>query len=190
MAKIHRRELKKRFGLSDAYITVYAKRGHLVLDKDGNLDDSNPVNAAFIVSREGKSSPSGVTDVGAKVIEENFGLNSERKRADIERIRTVTYLNQLKIAKQEGENIPTEMIMPLFAQFSHSMIGSFKNGMEAMLIEIGHRKKLTNAEMADLRKVLTATINRAAQDGVEDARKGTANIVDEYIEKRGKGDRL
>jgi hypothetical protein len=195
MAKIHKREIKKLYGLSDAYITVYVKRGNLVVDKDGYVDDEHPVNVAFMAKRVGKTKPSkqhgtATPAKAEKLLVEKIALVDEKTQADIERIRTVTELNRLKIEKQEGENIPTELVMPLVSQFAHSMIGAFKNGMEAMLVEIGHKKKLTNAEMADLRKVLTATINRAASDGVEDARKATGNIVNEFIEKRGKGERL
>jgi hypothetical protein len=183
-------------GIESGNLSNVIKRGNVVLSGEF-IDDTIAVNRQFmqkraqILARKGVSEKiSGQDRYEKPKLTEGQNLVDEKTQADIERIRTVTELNRLKIEKQEGENIPTELVMPLVSQFAHSMIGAFKNGMEAMLVEIGHKKKLTNAEMADLRKVLTATINRAASDGVEDARKATGNIVNEFIEKRGKGERL
>jgi hypothetical protein len=189
-------EFAKMCGLESGNLSNFIKRGNVVLSGDF-IDDTIAVNRQFVQRRaqlqarkgaSGRDSGHGKHEPPELTGGQN--LIDEKTQADIERIRTVTELNRLKIEKQEGENIPTELVMPLVSQFAHSMIGAFKNGMEAMLVEIGHKKKLTNAEMADLRKVLTATINRAASDGVEDARKATGNIVNEFIEKRGKGERL
>jgi uncharacterized protein YcgL (UPF0745 family) len=189
-------EFAKLCGIESGNLSNVIKRGNVVLSGEF-IDDSIAVNRQFMQKRAQLLARKGVPEavskhdkVGKPNLTDAHNLVDEKTQADIERIRTVTELNRLKIAKQEGENIPTELVMPLVAQFAHSMIGAFKNGMEAMLVEIGHKKKLTNAEMADLRKVLTATINRSAQEGVEDARKATGNIVNEFIEKRGKGERL
>jgi len=189
-------EFAKMCGIESGNLSNVIKRGNVVLSGEF-IDDSIAVNRQFmqkraqLLARKGVSEKiSGQDRYEKPKLTEGQNLIDEKTQADIERIRTVTELNRLKIEKQEGENIPTELVMPLVSQFAHSMIGAFKNGMEAMLVEIGHKKKLTNAEMTDLRKVLTATINRAASDGVEDARKATGNIVNEFIEKRGKGERL
>jgi len=189
-------EFAKLCGIESGNLSNYIKRGNVVLS-GVFVDDSIAVNRQFMQRRAQRLAKVGVPEavskhdrVGKPKLTDAQNLVDEKTQADIERIRTVTELNQLKIEKQQGENIPTALVMPLVSQFAHSMIGAFKNGMEAMLVEIGHKKKLSNAEMADLRKVLTAIINKSATDGVEDARKGTANIVNEYIEKRGKGERL
>ena len=48
MAKWTRKDLQQRFGMRNSKISQYKSRGNVVIDEDGLIDDSNPINAKFI----------------------------------------------------------------------------------------------------------------------------------------------
>jgi len=195
MSRIAKSELQKKYGLSAPYIHVYIKRGHLVVDEDGMIDDQHPVNAKFISKRKGKTSTSPVekpltTSSGASdVLKDKFQLDAEKTAADIERIKSVTELNELKLAKLQGEVIPYEMVMPIFIMFTKALMTAVMNEDEARLLEIAHSTGLPKTEVAKFRKRSAEVVNSAVDEGVKEAKKQAKRLVAEYSETRGKGER-
>ena len=193
--KIERREFQKRYGLNAAYITTYVKRGKLIIAKDGTIDDENIVNADFIKRRKPKATPdkknpppvSSDEDVEEALSAHSLGI--EKTKAEIRLKNSAEKLNQLKIAKQEGESIPTQLVFPIIAQMQMSTISAFKNGWETMLIELSHKHKLSNDEVAKLRSRMTGTINAAVKDAVKSAKMETKNIANTFANTRGVGER-
>jgi len=119
----------------------------------------------------------------------NDDLASEKMRADILRIKSVEALNQLKIRKQQGELIPTDLVKPLISQLSMSLSSAFKSAGDIMITEISHKKKLSNADAADLRKRLTDVVNVAVKEAVSETKKGTRRLAESFAEARGVGEK-
>ena len=124
-----------------------------------------------------------------KDVGEDPSLQTQKTEADIERIKTVTELNRMRIAKQEGELLPTELMLPIIKQMAIGLTSAFKNAAETLIIEISHKKKLTADESADLRKRLTYVINSSVNDGVDEAKMNTDRIVTDFSKSRTAGQR-
>ena len=110
-------------------------------------------------------------------------LEIEKKQVDIERQKTQIDLNRLKIQKQEGELIPTELMKPIISQLAMSFVASFKQASENLITEIGHKKKMKADDIADIRSRLGFIINTASTNGVEDAKKQVSAIAEEVSEE-------
>mgnify|MGYP003627244667 FL=1 len=116
-------------------------------------------------------------------------LTVEKLRVDIERIKSVEQLNQIKIMKQQGELIPTSLVTPLIAQLSMAISSSFKNATETMIVEFGHRKKMSATDVAELRERLTYSINETVKSAIQEAKQGTKQLSEEFKLTRGVGER-
>lgn len=117
------------------------------------------------------------------------GLYEQKMRAEIKRIKSVEELNRLKIQKQQGELIPSDLVKPLLSQLSLSISSGFKNAAEILITEISHKKKLTLEETADLRKRLINVTNDAVREGVLEAKRGASLIIETTKTTRGVGER-
>jgi len=184
MAKITKEQLKKRFDIDSAYVRVYIKRGHLVQDENGLFDEEHPVNAKFISKRE-EGLPKVATD---KVLKDKFKLEEEKLAADVDRIKSVTELNNLKLAKLHGEVVPYDLVIPIFIMFTKSIMTAFMNEDEDRLLEISHKAGLTKDEVAKLRKRSSDIVNAAVESGVKEGKKQARKIVQEFSETRGRGE--
>ena len=111
------------------------------------------------------------------------GLQVVKMKADIARINSVRELNQLKIQKQQGELIPTELVRPVIAQLAKSLASNFKSGADNLIVEISHRKKMTGAELADLRAILVGIVNDSISKSVKDSKKMSEHIARDYTSK-------
>ena len=87
-----------------------------------------------------------------------------------------------------GELIPVELVKPLFIQFSKSISASFSDAADAVITEIGHKKKMTRAEKAELRARFVEVNNTAVDEGVKDTVKNIKHIAEEFADVRGKGE--
>ena len=125
----------------------------------------------------------------SKPYEDLASLTEEKMRVDIERIKSVEQLNQLKIQKQQGDLIPTELVKPLIAQLSMSLSSAFKQAGDNLIVEFTHKKKLGNAETAELRERLTFVINSAIKEAVSEAKRGTNRIASDFSATRSVGER-
>lgn len=108
---------------------------------------------------------------------------AEKVKVDIEKVN-------LDISKKRGEVIPYELIIPLFLQHNQSLTSSFKNVAEAILTEYGLIKSFSTEEMAMLRGRMIDSINLGIKNAHASTSKNVANIVREFSEKRGAGERL
>jgi hypothetical protein len=183
---LNRKEIQERLTLSKSSVSTYVKRGKLVPNEDGLFDMDFAPNALFESERrrkqiEGKVKSNDAINAG--------NLVEEKTKAEIERIKTATILNELKIEKQKGETIPTEMVAPVVNQLAQELMSEFLATIEKIIVDIGHIKKLNNAEMADIRRQVKSSVNMANERAIKAAKKSTEMIVDEYIDKRGRGER-
>lgn len=96
---------------------------------------------------------------------------------------------ELREQKIRGEVVPTEVVKSLFIQFSKGMMTAFQQAADAVITEVSHKKKLSSKDEASLRGKLITITNKYATEGRENSKKGIENIVNEYAEKRGRGEK-
>jgi hypothetical protein len=100
-----------------------------------------------------------------------------------------TRINLIKEEKLLGKLIPTELVKMVFAQHSQSLVTSFKNGADVLLMDISKRKELTRKENAELNGRLIQIINKCIDDAIKGSTKMLNSIISEHTEKREKGER-
>lgn len=163
-------------------VTFLAKKG----DVPEQISAVDPDLGAASVAKEAKNAPKNLpkADLSAQVYTDASRLQREKAEAEIERIRSTTRLNELRIQKQEGELIPNSLIKPIMSQLAMSMMSSYKNGANNFVTEIAHQYGLSLEEQTALRSRIIEMVNQCAKDAVADAKKSAQRISDDFIEKK------
>lgn len=195
MALYSRREFYELCGVSKAYLTNYIKRGKVILT--GNMvDDTIAENRTFMETRvnkgekEQKPKPPKFEDIPLDDEEkqELKDLSLRKKILDTKKVEEEVTRLQLTNSKLRGEAIPVELVKNVIAQLSKSVISAFKDGADALLTEIAHSKKLSNAEHARLRGVLVDIVNGSTNNAIQIANKDIKKLASDYSVKKGRGE--
>lgn len=207
------------------------KRGKVIYNKDGNIDSSDPVNAAYLAkwqaltagANEGGETiqvPPALTpkvtkhteafqvqvsetDIAAdNTLDSNgdFGihdlptgnltsLQTLQKRLDAAKTKKDIEKLQLQIDKLNGILIPTEPTVAVVIHVVKEFQTAFKHSGDNLITEFAVKFGLTSEEKAEFRTALINTINKATEEGIKSAKNGIGNIVNDYSQSRGKGER-
>ncbi|MGB0881863.1 MAG: hypothetical protein ACPGSO_02840 [Vicingaceae bacterium] len=215
MPKYTRREFYELCGVSKAYIANYIKRGKLILDKDGLLDTSNPYNEEFMQKRVGVDKNSIVVkekqikknetttkkrvnkgdldnDINQReeaVVTERYNLERQIKEAELKKKEEEIKKLQAQNAKLSGELIPTELVRVVFAQHFKSVTTAFHQGADNFIAIIKKQTEMTREQAANLKSDLIEIVNQSVDESLEISKDSIDNIVSEYQQVRGKGEK-
>lgn len=203
-----RKEFADLCGVKHAYISVNVSRGKIIVSEDGRIDTVKLINKAFLEARQGKASsptteiPKEVDkpvkdkanvptnpDEAAKTIHANniYSLETERKELDVKKLRQETRLNQIKIEKQSGDVIPTDLVKDLVKQLFKTVTVSFHQGAENFISTIANQTEMSREQQATLRGELIGIVNQSVKESQAEMKFSLENIVNEYMVKRGVG---
>lgn len=204
-------------GLQMKHFNTYVDRKKIVLTGE-YVNDTDEANALFIEKRKKKTDKKGLSHAPLTKKNEPFNdstddmskmasfdqseiksnksrenltyvqLEKEKKLADLAKTEAETIYKNLQIEKVKGQNIPTDLVKNVISILSKSLISSFKDGSDSMLIEISKRKKLSGTETAELKGVFIKIINEASGKAVNEARKNIKIIANDFSEKREVGE--
>ena len=99
----------------------------------------------------------------------------------------IAEIKKIEIAKKKGDVVPSELIGPLVLLHNQSILIAHKNADEEILTFIGHKYELTLEDMADTRQKMVNARNAAMQNATKATMKGLQNIITQFSEKRGVG---
>lgn len=180
-----KKEFAKICGIKTNELAVYIERGKVILT-GSKIDDELPDNAEFILKNQElnqrKEEDAKDTPVGS--------LETQKKKLDIQKTAEEVKILRIKEQKLRGELFPTELFKILIAQFSKGMVTEFENSMDKILLRIAHRAKLSNKEMSEMRGVVKKEINNAVSENITLTNKAIKDMVGEFIEKRGRGEKI
>lgn len=204
MALLSKKEFAEECSMRTKDLAVYISRGKVIVDDDGDIDTKNPINAQFRESKQMKKEPVKADPVQKTASSPSNNsskslfpthlntyseLEVEKKKKDIEKITEEIAILKVKKDKLHGIVIPTDMVKVIFAQHTKSILVEFNNSLDKILTRISKRKGLTNDEQAEIRKELNEEINTAVDAAIEESKKGIKSIIEQFAEKRGKGER-
>lgn len=109
-------------------------------------------------------------------------LDNEKKAYEIE-------LLKVKLQKAQGEVLPTDLVSNVFAQHFKSITTAFYNGAENFISIIAKETGLSKEKTAKLRGELIEVVNQSVKEGIDSSKKSIKNLVQEYSEVRGVGER-
>jgi hypothetical protein len=207
-----KKEFAKMCGITSKYVSVYQKRGKILYSGD-YIDTAIPENRDFLYKCqvEGKSKDIVIMDhtkvepprkptrethePNIKQPEREHGgtsyaLDQEIKQLELEKKREDLELSKLKRAKLSGEVIPVDLVKNTMAVYGKSTTTAFHNAADNFLMDIQKEAGLTREQIAKMRSGLIATVNTAVDDAHREAVESIRNIVDEYSQTRGQGERI
>ncbi len=109
-------------------------------------------------------------------------LQGKKIEKDIEK-------NQLDIEKKKGVVVPSELIKPVFLQHNQFILTEFKNTADEIIRRIAKKKDLNVNEMAEIRGEMVQCINEAVNKAIAASTKNIVNIITDFSDKRGVGER-
>jgi hypothetical protein len=122
-------------------------------------------------------------------LKSTYGLEAEKKALEVEKLKKENRILKAKAEKLEGELIPTELVKALIRELSEAMKISYMEALETYTVIVGAQKKLTSIEMSNIKRHFTGLINDTLIKQVDIAKKMLSNIVNEYSQTKGRGER-
>jgi hypothetical protein len=117
-------------------------------------------------------------------------IDAQIKTVELERKLEDLEIAKLKRQKMAGESMPTDLVKNTISVYSRSVSRSFNNAADNLLVEFQTMADISREQVSLMRGKLNAIVNKAINDAYENAIDMVDNIVDEYSETRGKGERL
>lgn len=123
------------------------------------------------------------TSIGLMALDkEKTTLANEKAREEIE-------LLKMKKQRLQGEVIPTDLVKNVLKQHTKSISSSFRQAADNFLTRIASEKGISRTEMASYRGDMVAMINTAIEDSIKISMNGITQIIQEFSEKKGVGER-
>ena len=178
-------------------INMCVKRGEIITS-GSKIDDTIPQNKIWLEKQQAsrgifekpviKTTPFVEEKPTQKSRYNSLSIESEIKKADLEKKQKDIKLADLKIAKLEGELIPTDLVRTVISELSEAMKIAYMDAMENYTTVIARQTKLSIAKESEIKKHFTRIINDTLDRQVVIAIKSVKKIVDEYSETRGRGE--
>lgn len=198
MALHTKKEFAALCGITTSNLTTYASRGKIELT-GGMVDDTKKINVDFLNYRlqlqkdketekhhESKnvqreidlfSASKPAKTIPEDIDESDAPLQRKKSLADLEKKLVDIKKAELEYLILKGKHVPTELVRELFRELGQSFQTSYKDGADALLTEISHRKKLAPDEHATLKGQLTNLINQAHKKAIAAAQREVEALV-------------
>ena len=189
MSKHSKKEFADLCGIKTKVLSVYIGRAQVIVDDDGQIDDTNAVNGLFLANR--KKSVRKEPRVKKEKQEKHPSALSEKidskLNLDIVKRQNEIDLQTIEIQKKRGELVPVEGIRSLLIVHSEAIKTAYIDGSESLLLRISQRKQLTNSESVELRKELAEIVNKAIDESISASKKTLLSVTQDFMRKRGVG---
>lgn len=181
MNKITQKEFAKKCGITLSELANYEERGKVILTKDRKVDENENLNIIFHTRR--LEIIKSKNDSG-----EWMSLDRKIKKVELAKKTVDTRIALIKEEKMRGEVIPTEMVKILFAQHSKNIIVEFENSLDKVLTILAKEIGMNNKTISKYRGIIKKEINIAVDDTTSKTKKDIINIIEEFSEKRARGE--
>lgn len=186
-------------GYTPQAVKVYINRNQLQATKDGKINITEPLNDAFINKCRANGRIFNIENLNSTKKKQNQAANQnlpqsvltnfhnkaqEKQDADIERIRTVTKVNQLKLDKAAEKYIPKEVAQYLINYEMQFMKSQLIQSLDGILELYKARFDLDHTEYVELKKQTHDSIRQAFSEAVQDmksqVKQAAAEIAGEF----------
>lgn len=179
--------------------SVWISRGKIVLNKEGCVDDSIPQNRDWllrqsdIASKGDDNKPEPIQKEIPKLKPEApagniYDLDKKIKTQQLEKLQVDTRLQLLKEEKIRGEVLPVDLIKTIFTVHSQSILTSFKDSIEDILIGISKKCDMSSENLAKSRELMITSLNNAVDKSVDASKRQLKSIIEEFSIKKEVGE--
>lgn len=203
MPKYSNKEFAEACGVKTNYLSIYLKRGEVIVGEDGLIDTDNELNMLFMGRRIEKAAqkaaemPEKPEKTPQKAVAQpkqpgNLRLlqhDHDHKKNLAVKTEMEAEIARLKIEKLTGRLVPVQPVSQLMRELSINMATGFKRVFDEIVEIYGSSYGLSSEQIKVMQRYAVDKINMAMTDAVEKTRKGVHKLVDEYSESRGRGER-
>ena len=188
---------KKEFavacGIETKRLSVYISRKKVIILSDDKIDGEDPRNKFFLEKNKTKSLAGPEVAVIKKDIdsqkEDYASLDLKKTAAQVEKLEQEVRLLRLKEEKLKGVVVPSELIKPVFLQHNQSIITEVHNNSREFTRVFSKKHSLNVNDVAEMSGELIKWFNSDINKATILSVKSIDNIVNDYSEKRGVGER-
>jgi hypothetical protein len=216
MAILTKKEFCTLVGMETKRLSRFVDQGRVVLNNDGTITDSLPVNAVFLKNYQDKIALKKSKDEGTferkpvyvppppkprkkvlpvgdnddQEIEANhrFNIELETKQVALKRAKVDLELKEIDRAKKLAELIPLELVKPIMKILAHSMVTEIKNYVEESDRIFFKKFNVPAKEAAERKGLLTKGINVANEKAMEAAVKKVLVMAQDFANTKGVGE--
>lgn len=197
------------------WLSVYVTRGKVNVNSDGLIDTADAHNRDFLLryaavnqtsktytipddyaeaddpivtSSSARKKDKPAKQSGGEDNDTRFAVELQLKKAQRDKALQEIELNKLKLEKQRGEVIPTELVRNVITVLAKTNLSAFKNATESVLTVISAKYKISGEDMALFRSQIISSTNEANKEAAVSAKKMVKNIVEEYTKKKAVGE--
>ncbi len=179
---ISQKEFAHKCGITLSELANYEERGKVKMTKDRKVDENENLNIVFYKRR--------LEIIKSKNDDPGDWLSLEKKIKKVELAKKTvdTRIALIKEEKMRGEVIPTEMVKILFAQHSKNIIVEFENSLDKVLTILAKEVGMNNKAISKYRGIIKKEINIAVDSTIDKTKEDIVNMIDEFSEKRSRGE--
>jgi len=193
MAFYKKGDFAKMIGMTPGNLYRAVKDGKVIVD--GKLIDSeDPINLNFIQHRKNLLEQKGDSLVPQTPVDESMIQKSsdsvankaseqfskyklDKEDAELRQKIAQASMAEVKLKEMVGSSLPTGLVKNVMSMLGQSFITNYKNGVDAIVAEFSHRKKLSPVEMAEMKGEIVKIVNEAHSISIGQAVKEVRNLV-------------
>jgi len=171
----------KTFDINRAYNKSF--KAEPAKKKDKALEHQNPTQTNNIVT------PPPPQENSQSLIKQNQ-IAELKLQEDLKKVQYSNRLDELKIAKMEGQLIPVDAIKHIFIWASEDFKKTFEQELDTITTIYMQILSGTKEQEIDIKKKLNARLAEIGATMKESLKSGLRNEVNEYADLRSRGERL
>jgi hypothetical protein len=189
MARLSKKEFAERCGIETKNLAVYIGRGNVIVLDDDSIDDCDQKNRAFIQKRQVNIVRTEPKKIESPQNNDYAGLDLKKTAVQVEKLEQEVRLLKIKEEKLKGVVVPSELIKPVFLQHNQSIITEVHNNSTEFCRIFSKKHTLNVNDVAEMNGELIKWFNTAINKATSLSIKSIENIVNDYSEKKGVGER-
>jgi hypothetical protein len=208
-------ELGRCLGVKPGIVSMAITRGELKKDEDKKIDMEDPLTRLWLHKQETKMGRTidwnrlgGVKAIQSNTVkapvqskkssavvvapvevelDEATKLSVRKARVEIERIESVTHLNNIKLEKAKGELIPMDEASTIMTYIVEEIRSTYQQEVDGLVNVYKDRLDLTHAQYLDIKQTLKDIINTTTKDAVDKMRENVDGVQKKYSEVVDRG---
>lgn len=208
----------KALGVSNSYVQVNVERGKLVLNDQDLIDISEPLNAIFLQNAETSGKKFDINRVSnsekEKVIRKpkeefyqeveeqapverpqknkstkNAELVEKKFKLEVEKLGHETKLKELQKLKLEGSLVPVDAAENLFIYVIETFHSTYQQEIQSLTDIFKNTLDIPHKKYVEIKKEIDSALLVIKETAKENVKSGIENLVHEYQDVRGRGEK-
>lgn len=125
----------------------------------------------------------------SKEAQDAYKIELEKERLELEKLREANRYAKIKADKAEGLVIPVDPVKVMVATHLKNLDIEYRDILENLLGELAPEFKISPQRVVKIRESIIKSLNKAKEKAAARTKKDLGNIVKEYSDARGAGER-